>query len=110
MMPAVRHTHAVALTLVALGLVISVEPGSAHKPITSPYTYNDDVFPILRDRCGTLPRERRRRADVADDARGHGAVGRIDPDGAPCRSHAARRRGRSAGAIPQSRPACRRAR
>ena len=24
----------------------------AHKPITSKYTYNDDVFPILRDRCG----------------------------------------------------------
>ena len=24
----------------------------AHKPITSPYTYNDDVFPIVRDRCG----------------------------------------------------------
>jgi hypothetical protein len=26
--------------------------GDAHKPITSPYTYTDDVFPILRDRCG----------------------------------------------------------
>ena len=25
--------------------------GEAHKPITSKYTYNDDVFPILRDRC-----------------------------------------------------------
>jgi hypothetical protein len=23
----------------------------AHKPITSKYTYNDDVFPILRERC-----------------------------------------------------------
>jgi hypothetical protein len=42
----------VALTLIALGLMISVEPGSAHKPITSPYTYNDDIFPILRDKCG----------------------------------------------------------
>ena len=48
-----RAAHAtVALTLIALGLLISVEPGSAHKPITSPYTYNDDIFPILRDRCG----------------------------------------------------------
>ena len=47
-----RATHAtVALTLVALGVLISVEPGSAHKPITSPYTYNDDIFPILRDKC-----------------------------------------------------------
>ena len=48
-----RVTHALlGLTLVAIGLAISVEPGNAHKPITSPYTYNDDIFPILRDRCG----------------------------------------------------------
>jgi hypothetical protein len=48
-----RVTHAVlAVTLVAIGLILNVEPGSAHKPITSPFTYNDDVFPILRDRCG----------------------------------------------------------
>ena len=47
-----RATHAtVALTLIALGVLIGVEPGSAHKPITSPYTYNDDIFPILRDQC-----------------------------------------------------------
>jgi hypothetical protein len=45
-------THAtIALTLIALGVLVSVEPGSAHKPITSPYTYNDDIFPILRDKC-----------------------------------------------------------
>ena len=25
----------------------------AHKAITSKYTYNDDVFPILRDKCGS---------------------------------------------------------
>ena len=24
----------------------------AHKPITSKYTYNDDVFPIVSERCG----------------------------------------------------------
>jgi hypothetical protein len=28
-----------------------VQPGEAHKPITSKYTYNDDVFPILKERC-----------------------------------------------------------
>jgi hypothetical protein len=28
------------------------QTSEAHKPITSKYTYNDDVFPILRDRCG----------------------------------------------------------
>ena len=37
--------------LFILALVLSVETGRAHKPITSPFTYNDDVFPILRDRC-----------------------------------------------------------
>jgi hypothetical protein len=48
-----RAAHAiVALTFIVLALNISVEPGSAHKPITSPYNYNDDIFPILRDKCG----------------------------------------------------------
>jgi hypothetical protein len=37
----------------ALVLVALVGPGAeAHKAITSPYNYNDHVFPILRDRCG----------------------------------------------------------
>jgi hypothetical protein len=27
-------------------------PVDAHKPITSKYKYNEDVFPIFRDRCG----------------------------------------------------------
>jgi hypothetical protein len=43
---------AITLTLVTLATFVDVEPGSAHKPITSPYTYNDDVLPVLRDRCG----------------------------------------------------------
>jgi hypothetical protein len=48
-----RVTHAMLpLTFVAIGLAVTVEPGNAHKPITSPYTYNEDVFPILRDKCG----------------------------------------------------------
>ena len=41
-----------AAVFVAIAVVLDVEPGDAHKPITSPYTFNDDVFPILRDRCG----------------------------------------------------------
>ena len=42
----VRHLWA------AVGLVALVAPGTeAHKAITSPYNYNDHVFPILRDRC-----------------------------------------------------------
>ena len=44
---------AVAATVLAIGLVVNTRPGSAHKPITSPYTFNEDVFPILRDRCGS---------------------------------------------------------
>ena len=41
------------MSLVVLaGLALTVERGEAHKPITSKYTYNDDVFPIVRDRCG----------------------------------------------------------
>jgi hypothetical protein len=49
--PLVRETLTSMLVAVVL-VVARVEPGGAHKPITSPYTYNQDVFPILRDRCG----------------------------------------------------------
>jgi hypothetical protein len=38
-----------ALTFVAL---FAVEPTGAHTPVTSKYTYNEHVYPILRDRCG----------------------------------------------------------
>ena len=47
-----RFRHAAAgIAFLLLAIALSVEPGRAHKPITSPFTYNDDVFPILRDRC-----------------------------------------------------------
>jgi hypothetical protein len=47
-----RRRHIITgLALFILGLALSVELGRAHKPITSPFTYTDDVFPILRDRC-----------------------------------------------------------
>jgi hypothetical protein len=38
--------------LVVLMFAMASGRPEAHKPITSPYTYNDDVFPIVRDRCG----------------------------------------------------------
>ncbi|HEY3045204.1 MAG TPA: hypothetical protein VGJ39_14320, partial [Vicinamibacterales bacterium] len=38
--------------VVSWGVGLGVERAEAHKPITSKYTYNEDVFPILRDRCG----------------------------------------------------------
>ena len=39
----------IAATLALGTLALKTE---AHKPITSRYNYNDDIFPILRDRCG----------------------------------------------------------
>jgi hypothetical protein len=38
--------------LVIVGALLATQHGQAHKAVTSKYTYNDDVFPILRDRCG----------------------------------------------------------
>jgi hypothetical protein len=43
-----------ALTAIVVFVALALTGGrpEAHKPITSPYTYNEDVFPIVRDRCG----------------------------------------------------------
>jgi hypothetical protein len=41
----------VAGAVVLGGLALDIQRGEAHKAITSKYTYNDDVFPIFRDRC-----------------------------------------------------------
>ena len=53
---AVRHFQPKMFGLAAFGaavvLVALVAPGTeAHKAVTSPYNFNDHVFPILRDRC-----------------------------------------------------------
>jgi hypothetical protein len=37
--------------LVLGALALFEQQGEAHKPITSKYTYNDDVFPIFKARC-----------------------------------------------------------
>jgi hypothetical protein len=39
-----RHALFIA-TLVAGAAAVAIQPGEAHKAITSKYTYNDDVFP-----------------------------------------------------------------
>ena len=44
---------AVVSALVLACVAIAIQPAGAHKAITSKYTYNDDVFPILRDRCAS---------------------------------------------------------
>jgi hypothetical protein len=43
----------VTSAIIAAGVALAVQHGEAHKAITSKYTYNDDVFPILRDRCAS---------------------------------------------------------
>ena len=50
-----QHTRRlIVLAAVAFGAVaVATQSGEAHKAITSKYTYNDDVFPILRDRCAS---------------------------------------------------------
>jgi len=45
------HHTTVFLALLFMAVTLGVERGRAHKPITSPFTYNEDVFPIVRDRC-----------------------------------------------------------
>ena len=42
---------AAAGVVVCAAIAFDVERGEAHKSITSKYTYNDDVFPIFRERC-----------------------------------------------------------
>jgi len=44
---------AVVSALVLACVAIAIQPAGAHKAITSKYTYNDDVFPILRERCAS---------------------------------------------------------
>ena len=47
-----KTRKAIACGTVVAGLILGATRGDAHKPITSKYTYADDVFPIFRDRCG----------------------------------------------------------
>ena len=48
---AVRFAAICAVFVAALA--VQVQRGEAHKAITSKYTYNDDVFPIVRAKCGS---------------------------------------------------------
>src|SRR5215467_13194787 len=48
---AVRIVAVAVIVLVCVA--IAIQPAGAHKAITSKYTYNDDVFPILRERCAS---------------------------------------------------------
>lgn len=43
---------AIALAGAAFAASLGVARVDAHKPVTSPYDYNTNVFPLLRDHCG----------------------------------------------------------
>lgn len=50
-----RHIASLVAAVAAAGLVASIAPArlEAHKPVTSVYDYNKDIFPLLRDHCGS---------------------------------------------------------
>jgi hypothetical protein len=48
-----RSLKIAALGLIVLIVALLAPPTEAHKGITSKYNYNEHVFPILRDRCGS---------------------------------------------------------
>ncbi len=47
----VRFGHFISIGIIVTALITVASP-EAHKGITSKYTYNDDVFPIVQLRCG----------------------------------------------------------
>ena len=53
-MVSVKHSAACVGVALVIGFAASSRfTVEAHKPVTSPYSYNEDVFPILRDHCGS---------------------------------------------------------
>jgi hypothetical protein len=58
MAPLIRDTSrtlgwSIALGLAAVLVTLGVRTVAAHKPVTSNYDYDRDVFPLLRDNCGS---------------------------------------------------------
>ena len=47
-----RASHIAALSAAVLIAIAGSATIDAHKAITSKFTYNDDIYPILRDKCG----------------------------------------------------------
>src|SRR5215216_885157 len=48
-----RSPIVMTLSAAAAWIVLASTAGEAHKPITSPYTFNDDVFPVVKEKCGS---------------------------------------------------------
>jgi hypothetical protein len=58
MAPLIRDTSrplgwSIALAVAAVLVTAGVRTVAAHKPVTSSYDYDRDVFPLLRDNCGS---------------------------------------------------------
>jgi hypothetical protein len=58
MAPLIRDTSrtlgwSIALGVAAVLVTLGVRTVAAHKPVTSNYDYDRDVFPLLRDNCGS---------------------------------------------------------
>jgi hypothetical protein len=51
-MRARRRAPALAIAATTSLLVLPWTGGEAHTPITSPFTFNEDVYPIVQERCG----------------------------------------------------------
>ena len=45
-----RHKLVIVATITTVILIVAVT--DAHKPITSKYTYHQDVYPIFLNQCG----------------------------------------------------------
>jgi mono/diheme cytochrome c family protein len=48
-----RRGHQRAALLWAIVAAITIQPVDAHKPVTSKYTYSEDVYPIVKEHCGS---------------------------------------------------------
>jgi len=42
----------VAATIAVIAAALAVAPLRAHKPVTSKYTFSEDVYPIVKEQCG----------------------------------------------------------
>src|SRR5512142_1581198 len=46
-----RRVFVTCAAVAAAAIALGTHRAQAHKAVTSKYTYNDDVFPIFRDKC-----------------------------------------------------------
>ena len=73
-----RHTWWVVALIIGFVVIIGSVP-SGHTPIASRWNYNEHLFPIFRDRCGSCPHRRRCRSDVAGELSGGLPLDSIHP-------------------------------